>query len=115
MLGGGVGSPAALFGIWLAVGYDVYSSTNSSPQTTELFASDRADTLWKYVRLGGVQVIALSAFASKIEGSPWPLIGGLTAAGIMHLMYMHALRAGQRSASTQPQMHGAGAQWPVGG
>jgi len=55
MAGGGGGTKAVLFGVAADLVYNVFSATNSSPQTTELFAADRAATLWKYVKLGGVQ------------------------------------------------------------
>ena len=76
LLGGGVA--AALFGVYADLAYNAYSATNSSPQTTELFASERSDTLWKYVRLGGVQILALGIFGTLVAGSLWPLLGVLS-------------------------------------
>ena len=92
LLGGGVA--AALFGVYADLAYNAYSATNSSPQTTELFASERSDTLWKYVRLGGVQILALGIFGTLVAGSLWPLLGVLSVGAAMHLMYSHALIAG---------------------
>jgi hypothetical protein len=92
LLGGGVA--AALFGVYADLAYNAYSATNSSPQTTELFASERSDTLWKYVRLGGVQILALGVFGTLVARSLWPLLGVLVVGAAMHLMYSHALRAG---------------------
>ena len=89
------GRPAVLFGVYAGLAYEVFSATNSSPQTTELFAGDRAETLWKYVRLGDVQVIAFGAFASFLDRSLWPLLGVAASGIVMHGMYRHALRAGQ--------------------
>jgi hypothetical protein len=85
---------ALLFGVYADLAYNTYSATNSSPQTTELFASDRSDTLWKYVRLGGAQVVALGAFGSLLAGSLWPMFGVVTVGVVMHCMYRHALKAG---------------------
>ena len=48
---------AALFGIYADLAFNIYSATNSSPQTTELFAGDRADTLMKWVWVGGGAVL----------------------------------------------------------
>jgi hypothetical protein len=97
-LSGNAGVAAVLFLAAADAAYNAYSATNSSPQTTELFASDRADTLWKYVKLGHVQVagiVGFAAFVAHKQGlGAWPLIGGGSVAIAMHLMYRHALKAG---------------------
>lgn len=85
---------ATSFGVAATLVYDVFSATNSSPQTTELFAKDRADTLWKYVRLGAVQSLFLVLVMWWRSKSVWPILGGLTAGLFMWAMYAHALRAG---------------------
>src|SRR5215472_9100872 len=94
VLGGGMA--AVLFAVYLDAGYNIMSATNSSPQTTELFASDRADTLWKYVKLGHYQILGASVLGAVLAGKfwIWPLIGGGAAIGVMHAMYSHALKAG---------------------
>jgi hypothetical protein len=89
------GSPGLQFGVYAALGYDVMSATNSSPQTTELFASDRSGTLMKWVRIGAVQGLALGAFGSYLEKSPWPFLGAATALTIMYLEYQHADESGR--------------------
>jgi hypothetical protein len=100
LIGGGLA--ALLFGAYADLAYNTYSATNSSPQTTELFAGDREETLWKYVRLGDLQVAGLSGFgflvltASGQRGLRWwPIIGGGVVMVAMHAMYAHALKAGQ--------------------
>lgn len=90
-------SNAVKFGIYAALAYDIMSATNSSPQTTELFASDRAATLMKYVKLGDIQALAFGIFGSFLDGSIWPLAGALTGMAIMHGMYAHAVVAGKNS------------------
>lgn len=96
---GSLAAGSVLFGVYADLAYNVYSATNSSPQTTELFAGDRAPTLWKYVQLGGWQVGGLTAFGMALAapyGLWWaPLAGGASAAVLMYLMYRHALKAGQ--------------------
>src|SRR5215468_6720527 len=82
------------FGVAADLVYNIYSATNSSPQTTELFAADRADTLWKYVRLGAGQAIILVGIMAIRGRSIWPILGGVVAGAAMHLMYSHALAAG---------------------
>ncbi len=94
-VGGGRGMDAVAFGIAADLVYNIYSATNSSPQTTELFASERSATLWKYVKLGGAQSLLLVGIMAVRGRTFWPILGGAAAATMMHLMYSHALRAGQ--------------------
>lgn len=102
---------AVLFAVYLDAGYNIMSATNSSPQTTELFASDRADTLWKYVVMGDVQIVGASALGAFLAGPKmwwWPLAGGAAAVVIMHGMYAHALKSG---GGKRGQDKTAGIQW----
>lgn len=92
-MGGGM-QDAIIFGVAATMVYDVFSATNSSPQTTELFASDRAETLWKYVRLGGVQSAVLIGIMTFRGRSVWPVLGGASAGAMMWAMYAHALKSG---------------------
>jgi len=87
-------SNAVTFGVYAALAYDIMSSTNSSPQTTELFAGDRSETLMKYVKIGDVQIVAFGLFGSLLEGNYWPLAGCVSVGLIMHCMYQYALNAG---------------------
>jgi hypothetical protein len=102
-LGGDAGVAAVLFLAAADASYNAYSATNSSPQTTELFAADRSATLMKYVNLGHLQVAALIGFAAYIANKQglaiWPLLGGGSVALAMHLMYGHALKAGREPAT----------------
>ena len=101
-LGGNAGVAAVRFLAAADAAYNAYSATNSSPQTTELFAGDRADTLWKYVKLGHVQVAGIVGFAAFIASKQglawWPILGGGVVAIAMHGMYSHALNAGKGDA-----------------
>lgn len=102
-----VGGAAAIgFGVYADLAYNVYSATNSSPQTTELFAGQRAETLWKYVKLGDAQVAALAGVGAYLAGpSLWiyPVLGGAAVMVMMHLMYSHALKAGQAQPAPSAQ------------
>jgi hypothetical protein len=92
---------AAVIGIYAAVVYDVISATNSSPQTTEINAHARADTLMKWVKLGLAQAALFVAIGMIAEqpGKRWrPLIGGGLAAGMLWAQYLHAVSAGLQSA-----------------
>lgn len=91
---GALATGALLFGVYADLAYNLFSANNSSPQTTELFAGDRAATLWKYVKISDVQLAAFGLFGSLLAGSLWPLIAVSTVGVGMHLMYRHALKAG---------------------
>jgi hypothetical protein len=74
----------------------------SSPQTAELNADRRAETLMKWVHVGLVMGILLVAVASvcdrKRAGSY--IAGGAVTGGSMYLMYAHARSSGL--ASSEP-------------
>lgn len=92
---------AVLFGVAADLSYNIMSATNSSPQTTELFAGQRAGTLWKYVRIGLLQVgvlVGIMAVRAASDGGWrrgfWAAAGGVAAGASMWAMYTHALAAG---------------------
>lgn len=102
---------AILFGVWATFALDVYGSLNSSPQTTELFAGDRADSLMHWVVAGDVVALAAGATWSVSTRNPWPLIATAVVVLGMHSAYAHAVKrgAGKRppsssssSSSSQP-------------
>lgn len=95
---------AVSFGVYADLAYNLYSATNSSPQTTELFAGERGETLWKYVIIGHVQAVVLGLFGSVLDRSLWPLFGTLSIGGVMHYMYTHALKKGQGQAKPSNAM-----------
>lgn len=73
---------------------DCYSTFCSSPQTTELNAKARADTLMKWVTIGGVVALAGGAVGSAVSGSPAPLLGTGVITVLMYGCYVHARNAG---------------------
>lgn len=85
---------AILFGVWATFALDVYSTLNSSPQTTELFASDRKDSLMHWVYVG--DAVALAGGLAWTIGShePWPLLAVVAVVGGMHYAYTHAVKRG---------------------
>ena len=96
-IGNGLGSVKVA--VYATLVYDVISATNSSPQTTEINAAKRADTLMKWVKLGLAQAAVFVLLGAYIEnksgGDPWaPLIGGGLAAGLLWAQYVHAKNAG---------------------
>jgi hypothetical protein len=85
---------ALLFGVWAAVALDVYSTLNSSPQTTELFAKDRQDSLMHWVWIGDAVAVIAGLIWSLLSKSPWPLVGTASVAAGMHYAYTHAVQRG---------------------
>ena len=93
-------SDAAVIGVYAAVVYDVISATNSSPQTTEINAKARADTLMKWVRLGLAQAaffVAIGVAAEPADKRWRPLVGGGLAMVLLWAQYVHARNAGIQS------------------
>ncbi|MGH7189521.1 MAG: hypothetical protein ACRD2H_13890 [Terriglobales bacterium] len=88
---------AALVGIYATFALDVFSTFTSSPQTTELNAKTRADTLMKWVRIGLIVALVGGAAGSAIEGNGTPFIATATVAVMMTLMYVYAKNAGLKS------------------
>ena len=86
---------ALLVGVYADLAFNLFSAMNSSQQTTELFADDRAETLWKYVKIADTAAVGFGLLGTLLDGTWWPLAGALLVVGIMHLMYRHALSCGQ--------------------
>jgi uncharacterized membrane protein len=85
--------------------YAATAAACSSPQTAEINANKRAETLMKWVKLGLVQgavICGAAVYVAKQSGhKAWPiLLGAGLAAGMMWASYQHALSAGL--ASDQP-------------
>ncbi len=79
--------------------YEIIAAACSSPQTTEINASSRADTLMKWVHLGIGQAALFVAVAAIIDRKHRLeiLAGGITAGVLMYVQYAHAKQAGLRS------------------
>lgn len=80
--------------------YAVIASACSSPQTTELNAATRAETLMKWVNLGVAQAVLLLAIAALFdrENRVPILTGGGLAMILMYWSYDHAKRSGLKNA-----------------
>lgn len=79
--------------------YEIIAAACSSPQTTEINAKSRSDTLMKWVHLGIGQsaiFIGLAAWVDK-EHRIEIVSGGGLAALLMYGQYMHAKEAGLKS------------------
>jgi len=105
----GNGGGAITMAVFATLMYDVISATNSSPQTTEINARTRAETLMKWVHLGlaqGALFVVLGAAIEARAGRPWamPVLGGGLAAALLYGQYVHARNAGLASSKpgTEP-------------
>ncbi len=85
---------AILIGVWATFALDVFSTLNSSPQTTELFAGDREDSLMHWVMIGTAVGIGGGAVATVLSKRPWPLIATTGVSLGMYAMYKHAVVRG---------------------
>lgn len=96
---GAIGADAAVtFMVSAGLVYEVVAAACSSPQTTEINAGARADTLMKWVWLGLGQAAFFVAIAAAISPAPKAaLAGGGAAAVMMLLSYQHAKSAGLAS------------------
>lgn len=97
------GLAGVLFLLGIDTAYQVYGGTNSSPQTTDVFGDPvRRATLMKYVYIGGLKTLLYTGFASWLQRSWWPLIGGAVGCGAMHGLYVHASKQAARRGATTP-------------
>ena len=95
MEGNGHATTAILLGVWATFALDVYSTLNSSPQTTELFAEDRKDTLMHWVKIGDAAALAGGTAGAIFSRKVWPIVGALGVVIMMHLLYKHAVKRGE--------------------
>lgn len=91
-----VGSDDAVtFMVSAGLVYEIIAAACSSPQTTEINASTRADTLMKWVMIGFVQAGIFVAIAAMMDKRRWPaLLGGGMAGLFLWASYAHAKAAG---------------------
>lgn len=70
----------------------------SSPQTAEINAKKRSDTLMKWVYIGMAEAAVLVCIGAMVTKRPGPLLwGGGLAMGTMYAQYVHARNAGLKS------------------
>ena len=85
---------ATMIGVFATFALDVYSTLNSSPQTTELFAGERENTLMHWVLIGDAAAIGGGVVGSYVSKSPYPLLAAAGIALAMHMLYKHAVARG---------------------
>lgn len=99
---------AIKMGVYAALVYDIVAATNSSPQTTEINASVRGDTLMKWVHLGLLQSAAFVLLGAAVEPNnrAAPLVGGGLAGALLLVQYRHALNSGLESGEPGTEVPG---------
>jgi hypothetical protein len=89
---------AITIAVYAALVYDIVAATNSSPQTTEINAAKRADTLMKWVWLGLIQAGGFVLIGAYLNDKHWPpLLGGGLAGVLLWAQYEHAKQSGLES------------------
>jgi hypothetical protein len=95
---GSDGEAAIAFMVSAGLVYEIIAAACSSPQTTEINAGARGDTLMKWVYMGLGQAAVFVVVAAVISRKPVAVVaGGVLAGGLMLLQYHHALAAGLAS------------------
>lgn len=94
-----VGSSRAItFMVSAGLVYEIIAAACSSPQTTEINAGVRADTLMKWVMVGMAQAAVFVLIAALMDEHKWPaLMGGGLAGVMMWTSYAHAKAAGLKN------------------
>jgi len=97
-IAGGNGNGVA-FIVSAGVVYEIIAACCSSPQTTEINAKARSETLMKWVNLGIVQSALFIGVAAAIDKQRRMsiLAGGISAGAILYVQYVHAKNAGLAS------------------
>jgi len=94
-------STAILIGVWATFALDVFSTLNSSPQTTEINVHKRQESLMYWVLIGSVVAIAGGGIATAVSKKIWPLIATTSVALGMYFMYVHAKQRGLQRAKEE--------------
>ena len=93
--------------------YEIIAAACSSPQTTEINADTRADTLMKWVWIGVAQAAVFVGAAAWIDPAHRReiLAGGSVAAVLMLASYHHAKQAGLDSTEPGTEDTGSTTGW----
>lgn len=95
----GEGSNGIAFLVSAGIVYEIIAAACSSPQTTEINADKRADTLMKWVHIGVGQAalfVTAAAIFDRAHARPI-MIGGILAGSLLYLQYAYAKRSGLES------------------
>jgi hypothetical protein len=98
---------AILVAVYSTFALDAFSALTSSPQTTEINAAARADTLMKWVKLSVVVVIGAGVVGSMVDRTLRPLFATGVVGAIMYGIYVHAKNAGLREGGEPTETYNA--------
>jgi hypothetical protein len=95
-------SSGTAFLVSAGITYEIIAANCSSPQTGELNAEKRAETLMKWVHIGLAQAFVFVAIAAYIDRAHRTeiLAGGALSASVMYGCYVHAKSSGLRNPGT---------------
>lgn len=98
---GAIGAGAAIaFMVSAGLVYEIIAAACSSPQTTEINAGARSETLMKWVYLGLAQAALFVGIAAYLSDEPKAVVtGGALAASLLMVQYQHAKTAGLASSA----------------
>jgi hypothetical protein len=103
------GDTAQTVAIYATLVYDIISATNSSPQTTEINAHARSETLMKWVKLGLLQAAGFALLGVYLDRRRWPpALGAGIAGALLWVQYCHALDSGLASMAPPTETYTAG-------
>jgi hypothetical protein len=105
--GNGSAGNGVAFLVGAEIVYTAIAACCSSPQTTELNAATRAETLMKWVHLGlaqGAFFVVAAAMYDKAHARPI-IAGGALAGGVMYVSYLHGKAAGLASGAPPTEVH----------
>lgn len=89
---------AVTFMVSAGLVFEVVAAFCSSPQTAEINADKRADTLMKWVKIGLVEAAFFVAIAVTLDKGKWhAALGGALAGVTMALAYVYAKDAGLKA------------------
>jgi len=109
MATGARGSDGIAFLVSAGIMYEIIAAACSSPQTTEINAGARADTLMKWVHMGIGQGVIFIVIAAVVDPKHRRAIigGGALAAVLMYGQYVHAKRAGLANGGPPTETYGS--------
>ena len=96
---------AILIGVWATFALDVFSTFTSSPQTTELNAASRADTLMKWVAIAAGVAVLGGLVGTVKSGKAWPLVASAVVTVVMVALYRHARESGLRNGGEPTEVY----------
>ena len=104
------GDAAVKVAVYAALTYDIISATNSSPQTTEINAAARAETLMKWVKIGLLQAAVFAGIGIYLDKDRWPpAVGAGLAGALLWVQYVHARNEGLKSSEPPTESYGPNA------